>query len=89
MTPNLSINRIVTYLLGFGTIIALAPPNLQNQIPQLFPEKYRGIIALVLAFATFVAHSTTPSGKPILPPPLFQPPANPQGDGPGHTAGKS
>lgn len=42
----------ITFVAGF---IADAPPSLQNQIPQLFPEQYRGSIALYLHFATALA----------------------------------
>ena len=86
---NLSINRLVTGLSLFLAFIASAPPSLQNQIPQLFPEKYRGFIALALAFVAFGAHATIPTQKPSLAPPLFQPTASPVGDASGHTPGKS
>jgi len=48
-----TISGILAALSSFLAFIALAPPELQNQIPQVFPEKYRGTIALILAFLAF------------------------------------
>ncbi len=52
-----TVSGITAALLSFFSLIALAPPELQNQIPQIFPEKYRGIIALLLAFGALAARS--------------------------------
>lgn len=60
--------------------IASAPPALQQQIPQMFPEQIRGYVAMTcqtlagiaFVYALFVAHKnpdatvTTPA-KPIAP----------------------
>jgi len=50
---NSKLSGILGAFISFLAFIALAPPELQNQIPQVFPEKYRGTIALVLAFLAF------------------------------------
>ena len=52
-----TISGIVAALSSLLALIALAPPELQNQIPQIFPEKYRGGIALLLGFISFAAKS--------------------------------
>ncbi len=63
-------------LAGIGEIlgkIADAPPALQNQIPQMFPEQIRGYIAITcqtlagiaFVYALFVAHK--PADAPANP----------------------
>ena len=48
------------FIAGLGSflaLIAIAPPELQSQIPQVFPEHCRGGIALGLGLASFLAKS--------------------------------
>lgn len=43
-------------ILGLSTLIAEAPPELQKQLPQLFPERARGYLVLIFATAAYISH---------------------------------
>lgn len=43
-------------LLGVCAFIADMPGEISNQIPQLFPYQYRGVIALIFALAAYALH---------------------------------
>ncbi len=46
---------LVAAITGVLSYIASAPPELQNQIPQMFPEQYRGTIGMALKIIAAVA----------------------------------
>lgn len=50
-----TVSGIIAALTGVLSFIASAPPELQNQIPQLFPEAHRGTIGLWLRVTAAVA----------------------------------
>jgi hypothetical protein len=55
----LPITRFVAALSSFLAMLALMPKELQEQIPQLFPEPVRGKIGIALALLAFIARYTT------------------------------
>lgn len=74
-------------ILGAAALVAEAPPELQKQLPQLFPENERGYITLILGFCAYLAHrysarhatlaliaaaAPEPPGEPPSGPPVSQ-----------------
>jgi hypothetical protein len=86
LSPSTIIGGSATGVLTILAFIAGAPPSLQNEIPQLFPEQYRGTIALWLhvlqaVAAMYTAHEASqaapmpPPAAPGLPAPVAETPA--------------
>lgn len=51
----LPVTRFLGSIGSLLALLALMPKELQNQIPQLFPEQYRGKIGILLALLVFVS----------------------------------
>lgn len=66
-----TISGIIAALASFFALIAVAPPELQNQIPQLFPEHYRGQLVILFGVIAFLSKAyqskNTQDAKPSSP----------------------
>ena len=66
------LSQIGAGILGVCSFIAGMPDSISNQLPQFFPEKYRGYIAPLLLIAAYVVHnygSTVKVQDAVNPPP--------------------
>lgn len=54
MNTKTHIAIILTIIVGMAGFIAQVPPELQNIIPQLFPEASRAYVALICKFASLL-----------------------------------
>lgn len=66
--PVLAISSFTALSTGILSQIAIAPPELLNQVPMIFPEEHRGTISLILklimGIASWVAVSKAASTGP-------------------------
>lgn len=63
LVNKVSASQAGTIILGLCGVIANMPDSISNQIPQLFPEKYRGYIAVVFYVAAYVVHNIGATAK--------------------------
>lgn len=63
LVNKVSASQFGTIVLALCGIIANMPDSLSNQIPQLFPEKYRGYIAPVFYVAAYIVHNFGATAK--------------------------
>ena len=63
---KVALSRIGTAILAVCALIANMPDSISNQMPQLFPEKYRGYIAPVMLIAAYVLHTYGSNVKATL-----------------------
>jgi len=73
-----TVSGVIAALASFFALISLAPPELQNQIPQLFPEAHRGQITIALGLIAFVAKAYQSKNTQDLKPSSPEAPAQPQ-----------
>ncbi len=55
--------KITAGILATLGAIAYAPPALQAQVPQLFPEQYRGYLTFVFGISAYIVHNYGAASK--------------------------